>query len=105
MKPEQVHFLHNDTMMEYSALQFTEEFMSCSDTGYRTEGREIAVCHDLTLEEQERMEVLFRQINAEAASGLVHSTALIQSEINTLLLDLERIGLDKKDIQSYPICF
>ena len=102
VKPEQVHFLHNDTMMEYSALQFTEEFMSCSDTGYRTEGREIAVCHDLTLEEQERMEVLFRQINAEAASGLVHSTALIQSEINTLLLDLERIGLDKKRYTVLP---
>ncbi len=102
VKPEQIHFLHNDTMMEYSALQFTEEFMSCSDTGYQTEEREIAVCHDLTLEEQERMEVLFRQINAEAASGLVHSTALIQSEINTLLLDLERIGLDKKRYTVLP---
>lgn len=85
VKPEQIHFLHNNTMMEYSALQFTEEFMSCSDTGYQTEEREIAVCHDLTLEEQERMEILFKQISAEAVSGLEHSTALIQSEINTLL--------------------
>lgn len=102
VKPEQIHFLHNDTMMEYSALQFTEEFMSCSDTGYQTEEREIAVCHDLTLEEQERMEILFKQISAEAVSGLEHSTALIQSEINTLLLDLERIGLDKRRYTALP---
>lgn len=102
VKPEQIHFLHNDTMMEYSALQFTEEFMSCSDTGYQTEEREIAVCHDLTLEEQERMEILFKQISAEAVSGLEYSTALIQSEINTLLLDLERIGLDKRRYTALP---
>lgn len=102
VKPEQIHFLHNNTMMEYSALQFTEEFMSCSDTGYQTEEREIAVCHDLTLEEQERMEILFKQISAEAVSGLEHSTALIQSEINTLLLDLERIGLDKRRYTALP---
>lgn len=102
VKPEQIHFLHNNTMMEYSALQFTEEFMSCSDTGYQTEEREIAVCHDLTLEEQERMEILFKQISAEAVSGLEYSTALIQSEINTLLLDLERIGLDKRRYTALP---
>lgn len=102
VKPEQIHFLHNDTMMEYSALQFTEEFMSCSDTGYQTEEREIAVCHDLTLEEQERMEILFKQISAEAVSGLEYSTALIQSEINTLLLYLERIGLDKRRYTALP---
>lgn len=96
VKPEQVHFLHNDTPMKYSALQFTETFMSCSDTGYQIEKREIAVCHDLTQEEQERMRILFMQIHAETTSELEHSTRLIQSEINTLLLDLERIGLDER---------
>jgi len=87
--PEQVHFLHKVAHLRYSALQFTEDFiMPLFSMGQR----HIDVFKDINKEERERMSLLFKQLHDESHSGLSNATAIIQSEINTLLLELERIG-------------
>lgn len=89
INPEQVHFLHEAVRLRYSALQFTEDFiMPFSSMGQR----EIDVFKDMDEEEKGRIALLFKQLYAESVSGLPNATAVIQSEINTLLLELERMG-------------
>lgn len=99
IRPEQVHFLHEEERMKYSALQFTEDFM----TPYlATIQKGMAVFKDIDREEKERIALLFNQIYAESVSGLPNSCAIIQSEINTLLLELERISLPASDVSAIP---
>lgn len=89
INPEQVHFLHEAVRLRYSALQFTEDFiMPFSSMGQR----DIDVFKDMDEEEKGRIALLFKQLYAESVSGLPNATAVIQSEINTLLLELERMG-------------
>lgn len=102
IRPEQVHFLHTYTPIKYSALQFTEDFMLCPQATYKVSEKEISVCKDLSETEKERFSVLFRQIYTESVSGLNNATALIRSEINTLLLELERISLNDKGHPNIP---
>lgn len=87
--PEQVHFLHNAANLRYSAVQFTEDFIMPLIS---MQQRNIDVFKDLSKEEKERIAILFRQLYEESRSGLPNAAAIIQSEINTLLLELERIG-------------
>ncbi len=90
IKPEQVHFLHGGAHMKYSALQFTEDFMMPFLTGHQND---IAVYKDLCQAEAERIGILFKQLQTESAGKLPFSNAIVQSEINTLLLELERISI------------
>lgn len=94
VRPEQVHFLRADAGMKYSALQFTEEFMlSCKPSaGYERMSRGIAVYKDLNEAERQRLHVLFRLLRDESVSGLPGSAVILQSEVNTLLLELERMS-------------
>lgn len=94
VRPEQVHFLRADAGMKYSALQFTEEFMLPYEAlaGCGGTGRSIAVCKDLDEAERRRLHVLFRLLRDESVSGLPGSAAVLQSEVNTLLLELERMS-------------
>lgn len=95
IRPEQVHFLHEEGRMKYSALQFTEDFM----TPYlATIQKGMAVFKDI----KERIAILFNQIYAESVSCLPNSCAIIQSEINTLLLELERISLPTFNVSTMP---
>lgn len=87
--PKQVHFLHKVAHLRYSALQFTEDFIMPL---FSMEQRYIDVFKDINKEEKERITLLFKQLYVESQSGLPNATAIIQSEINTLLLELERIG-------------
>lgn len=89
IKPEQVHFFHVLDSTKYSALQFTEEFMMSVLHHHKMN---ISVCMDLSPDESQRLDVLFRQLQAEADSHLPNSNGIVQSEINTLLLELERIS-------------
>ena len=99
IRPEQVHFLHEEGRMKYSALQFTEDFM----TPYlATIQKGMAVFKDIVQEEKERIAILFNQIYAESVSCLPNSCAIIQSEINTLLLELERISLPTFNVSTMP---
>ena len=85
--------------MKYSALQFTEDFM----TPYlATTQKGMAVFKDIDREEKERIAILFNQIYAESISGLPNSCAIIQSEVNTLLLELERISLPTSNVSTIP---
>ena len=85
--------------MKYSALQFTTDFM---DTSFSSTQNRIAVCKDLTENEKERIKLLFGQLHAESVSSLANSMAIIQSEVNTLLLELERISLLSNAFPAIP---
>ena len=99
IKPEQVHFLHGGAYLKYSALQFTEDFMM----PFLSEGqKDIAVYKDLSQTEAERIEVLFKQLQAESVSNLPNSNSIIQSEINTLLLELERMSIPAPNTSVTP---
>ncbi len=100
IRPEQVHFLHEEDRMKYSALQFTEDFMTPYPETIQKSS--MAVFKDIDREEKERIAILFNQIYAEAVSGLPNSNAIIQSEINTLLLELERISLPTSNVSPIP---
>lgn len=99
IRPEQIHFLQGDAGMKYSALQFTTDFM---DTSFSSTQNRIAVCKDLTENEKERIKLLFGQLHAESVSSLANSMAIIQSEVNTLLLELERISLLSNAFPAIP---
>lgn len=89
IKPEQVHFMHIEENLKYSALQFTEDFMI--PMNWNTE-KAIPVYNDINTDERERIEILFNQIQKESVGNLPNSTTIIRSEIYTLLLDLERMS-------------
>ena len=55
--------------------------------------KEIPVYIDIDKNEKSRIEILFNQIQKESVSRLPNSTVIIRSEINTLLLDLERMAM------------
>lgn len=90
IKPEQVHFMHIEESLKYSALQFTEDFIIPINWDM---GREILVYKDIDKNEKKRIEILFNQIQKESISNLPNSAAIIRSEINTLLLDLKRMAI------------
>lgn len=90
IRPEQVHFMKGDTRLKYSALQFTEDFMA---SFFMEAQKNIAVFKDLDEKEKERIGILFRQLQLESVSDLPNSVVIIQSEINTLLLEMERISI------------
>lgn len=99
IKPEQVHFLCTEGKMKYSALQFTEDFMIPYSADFQ---KQIPVYKDLKEDERIRISTLFNQIYQESVSNLVNSTAIIQSEIHTLLLELERIGINNSATSIIP---
>ncbi len=99
IKPEQVHFLHGGVHMKYSALQFTEDFMMPFLTGHQND---IAVYKDLCQAEAERIGILFKQLQTESVGNLPFSNAIVQSEINTLLLELERISIPALKTSATP---
>lgn len=99
IKPEQVHFLHGGAHLKYSALQFTEDFMMPFLSGSQ---KNIAVYKDLSQAESERIDVLFKQLQAESISNLPNSNSIIQSEINTLLLELERMSIPAPNTSVTP---
>lgn len=99
IKPEQVHFFHVQDSTKFSALQFTEEFMMPFLHHHRMN---ISVCMDLSPCEAKRMDVLFRQLQDEASSNLPNSNGIVQSEINTLLLELERISCPANNLSAVP---
>ena len=99
IKPEQVHFLHSRAHLKYSALQFTEDFMMPFLSGSQ---KNIAVYKDLSQAESERIDVLFKQLQAESISNLPNSNSIIQSEINTLLLELERMSIPAPNTSVTP---
>lgn len=94
IRPEQVHFFCANPGTRYSAIQFTEEFMSPFASWSRSDEwlLKISTCNDLNVAEQERLCLLFHQICAESVSGLPASAAVLRSEIGTLLLELGRVG-------------
>ena len=99
IRPEQVHFLHGGAHLRYSALQFTEDFMMPFLTGHRNG---IAVCNNLSPAETGRIGMLFRQLQTESAGSLPNSNGIVQSEINTLLLELERISMPASSTPVLP---
>lgn len=99
IRPEQVHFLYGEVLMKYSALQFTEEFMMPYSAVTQ---KDFTVFKDIDREDKERISLLFNQIHSESISGLPNSCAIIQSEVNTLLLELERISLPTSNVSVIP---
>lgn len=90
IKPEQAHFMNIKRSLKFSALQFTEDFMIPIHENIKME---IPTYKDIDENEKSRIRVLFNQIQKESISNLPNSAALIRSEINTLLLDLERMAI------------
>ncbi len=102
LRPEQIHFLPDMTDVNYSTIQFIEEFMLCSVTEYRVAYKQIPAYLDLDPAASQRIAILFQQILQESTSDLNHSTQLIQSEINTLLLELERMAIPDQSLPNEP---
>ena len=96
---EQVHFMHIEESLKYSALQFTEDFIIPINWDM---GREIPVYKDIDKNEKKRIEILFNQIQKESISNLPNSAAIIRSEINTLLLDLKRMAISTSSSSTLP---
>lgn len=99
IRPEQVHFLHADAHMRYSAIQFTEDFMMPFSFAFP---KRISVLNDMDDSVKSRISVLYRQLDAEVSSGLPNSACIVQSELLTLLLELERISLPVHDAVPVP---
>lgn len=99
IRPEQVHFLHGEKHIEYSALQFTENFMMPFST---TLQKDFAVFNDIKNDEKARISILFKQIYNEFYNCFPNSTSIIQSETNTLLLELERLNIQTHDTYFMP---
>ena len=104
IKPEQIHFLRGDASMKYSALQCTEDFMIPLFSKKQNEirQRKIAVYKDLDKIEKERIAILFRQLHTETIDNLPNNAAIMQSEINTLLLELERMNMSVSNDINIP---
>lgn len=85
--------------LKYSALQFTEDFMI--PINLKVE-KEIPVYIDIDKNEKSRIEILFNQIQKESVSRLPNSIVIIRSEINTLLLDLERMAMPISNFSILP---
>lgn len=92
IRPGQVHFLHADASVCYSALQFTEEFMLPLYKDLLSGLENIQVYKDLDGEEQFRLRSLFGRMQQESVGRLPDSVAILQSEINTLMLEIRRMG-------------
>lgn len=99
IRPAQIHFISCVSNLRYSTLQFTEEFIMPFEA---TTQKHLAVCNDITKEEEKRIDILFQQIYEESHSSLPNSTAIIQSEINTLLLEVERMSLSASNVSIVP---
>ena len=99
IKPEQVHFMQIEGSLKYSALQFTEDFMIPINSKVE---KEIPVYIDIDKNEKSRIGILFNQIQKESVSRLPNSTVIIRSEINTLLLDLERMAMPISNFSILP---
>ena len=99
IKPEQVHFMQIEGSLKYSALQFTEDFMIPINSKVE---KEIPIYIDIDKNEKSRIEILFNQIQKESVSRLPNSTVIIRSEINTLLLDLERMAMPISNFSILP---
>lgn len=91
--------MHIEESLKYSALQFTEDFIIPINWDM---GREIPVYKDIDKNEKKRIEILFNQIQKESISNLPNSAAIIRSEINTLLLDLERMAISTSSSSTLP---
>ena len=105
IKPEQIHFLHSTKSVEYSAIQFTQNFiLPILNTMQRLSfQRPLATYSDLNEQEQKRLSTLFEQIAIESRSSLPNSTLLIQSELNTLLLEWARLSLPHAKPDAFPL--
>lgn len=91
--------MHIEESLKYSALQFTEDFIIPINWDM---GREIPVYKDIDKNEKKRIEILFNQIQKESISNLPNSAAIIRLEINTLLLDLERMAISTSSSSTLP---
>lgn len=103
IRPEQVHFPHWRSQVRYSALHFTKDFML---PFLDNDEQEMTVYKDLSEAECRRIKTLFVQLHDESQSDLPCSNVIIQSEINTLLLELKRIclAISSTAIQPETLC-
>lgn len=99
VKPEQVHYMRDVVNMKYSAIQFTEEFMMPFITDKHWN---FTVSHDMDKNERNRISILFSQLESESRGNLPNHITLIQSEINTMLLDLERMNIGCNSSSDIP---
>lgn len=98
VRPEQIHILRGDSDLKYSALQFTEDFM----VRFLSATNKIDVFVDVTQNERSRIDILFKQIQLEYDGKLQNYAAIIQSEINTLLLEMERLSIPYRNTSVIP---
>lgn len=106
VRPEQVHALCAVPGMKYSAIQFTEEFMLSyamlpgrEDGGI---GQHIGVYKDLNADESRRLCILFDILGEEYAGERPLSADVLRSELNILLLELERISWPAEMVSAVP---
>ena len=103
IRPGQVHFLHSDTSICYSALQFAEEFMLPLYKDLLSGWGNIQVYKDLNDEEQNRLCVLFGRIQRESVGS--KGTMTVLQPVPDLLLRFKRLieerFLDSRQVKDY----
>ncbi len=99
IKPEQVHFLDSKSRINYSALQFTDDFM-LSFSSWNEGNFDIPVYLNLDVEEVKRFQTIFDMMYNEVHSSLPLSSNILQLEISILMLELNRMngGNDRNQI-------
>lgn len=100
--PEQVHFFRIEAEISYSSLQFTEEFMLPHYNFNVEKWENIAVYQDPADEEQKRLRILFDLMYDEFRHKSPEPRAILQSELNTFILELEHVGTGGANIQELP---
>lgn len=102
IRPGQVHFFRIETEINYSALQFTEEFMLPYYDFNLEKWQNIAAYEDMDAEKQKRLRILFDLMYNEFRQKSPESRSILQSELNTLMLELERMDISGANIQKLP---
>lgn len=102
VRPAQVHFLCGDADLEYSALQFSEEFLLQYIQLNGGLFEDIAASSDVDSDAMARLDVLFRQIEGETDSGHYDSATIVSALVNTLLLELWRISSHNVSLPFMP---
>lgn len=100
VRPDQVHLFANTGDMCYSAIQFSEDFMLNGEMEYTIPNIETFV--DIAPDARHRLKTLFGMMLAEHDAGLPNATPIIQSEVNTILLELNRLAGSNEGMYDIP---
>lgn len=100
MRPDQMHEFNPSPNIQYSSLQFTEEFILPFHDNVSS--FIINACLDITQEEAKRLKILFDFLSEEARSCRIYSSKVLQAGTTLLLVELMRINTKVANYHQIP---